>query len=826
MLAIKGAQPLILCVFSPTEQLLAVYKPGFTHSHAPVPGCPYYNAVHTEKLNGGNVFTFSVPAEHPDVQYVVEGNLVAFKDIDLDWQLFEIKRVTDVHGDGLTRTALCEHAFYELIDDLIEDRRPRDCSAHFALTQALSGTRWQPGTVDDLGLGSTNYYYESSLSAVVKAVSTWQGEMRARMVVTGGVIAERRIDLLARRGADTGKQFAYAKDIKEIERVADLTSLATALYGRGKGIELEEGSFGRRLTFADIEWSIAAGDPVDKPAGQEWVGDPESLAVWGRPGGRHRFDVIEDPDETDPAVLLQKTWEALQKRKIPLVSYRLNVVDLERLSGYEHEMVRLGDTVRVIDRAFSPALLVEARVIEINRDLVRPESTRIILGNFMPTIADDAVTQNNLKKMINDRRGLWDRAAQFNADGSLNTSWLEGIIDTLQNEVQAGNGSVTITDGNGILIVDNPETPTKALRLLGGLLAIADSKDPVSGEWNWRTFGTGSGFTADELRSGNIYTSVIKIIGEATQFYWDSAGLYACDPANMSRYILLNALGLRGYVGDVKRFHLGPYTEDKFGLELRNPTGTRVVLGEDGMLQTWQDSAQENMDQYVPLTLDIYIPPETLSIYRGLLRLKFQRFRAYSTGASSGGGTTPTSSYKSAETRTTTNADENINITGYKFLSGSSGDYTQGDKAAADSHNHGIANNTVLRKADGGNVTYYTFSGGNHTHALYNHGHYYTAYGHNHSVTIPGHDHTVSIPSHTHNISYGIYEDTTPAGVGVIINGVSRTSVLGGPFSGEQEALDIGQYLEIGFNTIELTSTRRGRLSVTIFIQALVSFPG
>ena len=185
-------------------------------------------------------------------------------------------------------------------------------------------------------------------------------------------------------GTDTGKQFAYSKDILSIEREEDISGIATALYGRGKGVEIDEGSYGRRLTFADVVWSELYGDPVDKPAGQEWVGDDEALARWGRPGGRHRFDVFTDEEETDPAKLLEKTWAELARRKVPRVTYRLDVVSLEELTNYEHEAVRLGDLVRVIDREFKPELVVSARVIEIERDLLDPANTKVVLGSFAP----------------------------------------------------------------------------------------------------------------------------------------------------------------------------------------------------------------------------------------------------------------------------------------------------------------------------------------------------------------------------------------------------------------------------------------------------------
>lgn len=553
----------MLYIFDNTETLQAILKPDTSLSYTPntndtvyfiqteqpslddrvkAEACPYHDAVHTEKLNDENSFTFSVPGDHQDSEHITEGNLVAFRDLDSNWQLFEIKRVTDTHGGTITRTAFCEHAYYELVDDFIQDIRPTNCSAHFALTQALSGTRWEPGDVNDLGTNSTNYYYQSALSSVQKVASVWEGELQFRINILGGVIANRYVDLLARRGTETGKQFAYGRHTRSIEREVDLTTVATALCGRGKGEEVGEG-YGRRLTFSDVVWSIANGDPVDKPLGQEWVGDPDALAQWGRPGNRHRVGTFEDTEETDPEVLLQKTWDALQECKTPNVTYNLDVADLERLSGLEHEKVRLGDTVRVIDRKFSPELLVEARVIEIDRNLLNPLETKITLGNFAPTLSDDALEQQTVNQTVRDRQGVWDRSNQFNPSGTLNTSWLEGIIDTLQNEVQAGNGTVTVTDNNGILIVDNSENPTKALRLLGGLLAISNEKDS-NGNWVWRSFGDGDGFTADEIKAGEIQTSLIKISGNS-YFYWDGDYLYIVDPSNGNRQIRLSKEGIK-----------------------------------------------------------------------------------------------------------------------------------------------------------------------------------------------------------------------------------------------------------------------------------------
>lgn len=226
------------------------------------------------------------------------------------------------------------------------------------------------------------------------------------------------MDLPARRGTDTGKRFEYTKDLLSIKRTVDASNIKTALYGRGKGEQTEAGGYTRRLTFADVVWNGSGLDPVDKPLGQQWVGDPEALEKFGRidpdTGKKmHRFGVFEDGEETDPEALLEKTWNALQGTNTPRITYEMNVLDLEQFTGLSHEKVRLGDTVFVIDKEFKPALRVEARVIEIKRDLVSPENTEIILGNFLPLFTDLASRLKNIESMVDGRTGVWDESGEL-----------------------------------------------------------------------------------------------------------------------------------------------------------------------------------------------------------------------------------------------------------------------------------------------------------------------------------------------------------------------------------------------------------------------------
>ena len=469
----------MLYIFDSAEKLLSI-----------LPRDNILEAIHKEVLNGENIFRFVMSASDINAEYVREGNLVAFRDLDAYWQVFEIKNITDVHSEIFTRTAYCEHIFYELLDDIVEDKRP-SADATAALAGMLENTRWQAGIIDDLGVSRTSAYYISALEAVQNVANAWGGELRWRCVITGGVIT-RYVDLLAQRGSSTGKQFVYSKDILSIEREADSSSVVTALYGRGKGVELESGGYGRRLTFADV---VA----VDKPAGQEWVGNSDALEMWGR-NGRHRFDVFIDEEETDAEKLLEKTRIELTKRITPRVTYRMNVVALEELAEYEHEKARIGDLVIVVDREFNPQLLVSARIIEFERDLLDISNANIILGSFAPTIVEATI---NTQRRVNDM-----------ANRPFNTKWLDGKISVLQNAIESALSNWW-TDENGNLIFE-AQDGLSAMKLAGEGLAIANQKYPDEA-WNWRTFGTGNGFTADLMNTGILDAGLVQI-GHATTF--------------------------------------------------------------------------------------------------------------------------------------------------------------------------------------------------------------------------------------------------------------------------------------------------------------------
>ncbi|GAA0343756.1 hypothetical protein GCM10008931_38770 [Oceanobacillus oncorhynchi subsp. oncorhynchi] len=385
-----------LFIFSQDEQPLTVISEdtGLVETHYRIE----VNSVPTEP------FSFTVEADQPTAAHVKEENKVVFKDHEGDWRLMTIKEVDDSNdSNGPTTIATCEPTFLaELNDRMVVHRRFADQTADVALAAAVQGTRWQSSVEVELGRATTNFYYISSAEAIWETLNTWGGEFKdvVEFDEETNRIKGCYVKIIQRLGKEQGQRFEIDHNTTEIGRTV-LSYPKTALYGRGSSLEVEDedgnhtGGYTRYIDFADVEWKKSKGDPVDKPLGQKWVGDPEALDKYGiLENGikRHRDGEFSNQDYEDPEDLLKATWEALQEAKYPEVNYRLSVLLFD-------EKVSLGDTCQAIDRKFARPIEIQARVIAMEYDLMDIEGTMVVeMGQFL-NLGDDF---NDLNKKIED----------------------------------------------------------------------------------------------------------------------------------------------------------------------------------------------------------------------------------------------------------------------------------------------------------------------------------------------------------------------------------------------------------------------------------------
>ena len=343
----------------------------------------FIEAKMTEQINAAAKLFFSVPLKKrlPSTYFFA----AIPQPRGSGYLLFKI--VTEqVQSDRVQYTCI-EAAYDELKSyHYIKDDRPQDRTAAEMLQMALDGTRWSVGTAYDAGTGSTNFYYISSLEAIQKIADLFKLEVMFSISLdpNSHQIVRRLVNLYAQQGRRTGKRFEYGSNLLSVEREESSENLITALIGRGKGEEkyhtvdgkpAEEDQtpdgYGRRINFADVVWSTDNGNPVNKPAGQEYVEDPDATAAYGFDDGKPRIGIEIFEDITDPGELLQATWSALQTLKRPKVSFKANTLDVGDLG--------LGDTVALIRHDIKIEYFT--RVYKVEHNLLNEKQNTIELGD-------------------------------------------------------------------------------------------------------------------------------------------------------------------------------------------------------------------------------------------------------------------------------------------------------------------------------------------------------------------------------------------------------------------------------------------------------------
>lgn len=370
--------------------------------------CPYFDDLLKESLDDFRLtYEFKVPSNHETAELIEEGGYFIRKGLDGELLMFRIKIAEEDHSDTNYKYIYGESAGLELLYTVVRPTTLTAVNAEYALTFLLSGSRWQVGIVEVGGTANITYDdYVTTLQRLLELANTFSGELRFRVEINGSQVTGRYVDLLERRGADTGKQFTHHKDIKNISRTIDTTNIVTALIGVGKGDEN-----GNYVTFKNVTWSTTNGDPVDKPPGQDWVGDDEAAERWGLKG-QHLFGVFQC-DSENGIDLLNKTWEQLKIQSQPNITYELDVALLEYLAGYEHERVRLGDTVAVYDKTFSPVILVNARIQSLEISFTNPDNNKATLSNFTQAKSNITAQILALQSKLNKKEMAWDSAKEL-----------------------------------------------------------------------------------------------------------------------------------------------------------------------------------------------------------------------------------------------------------------------------------------------------------------------------------------------------------------------------------------------------------------------------
>ncbi|MFB3199859.1 hypothetical protein PF216_08325, partial [Staphylococcus pseudintermedius] len=309
-------------------------------------------AVHKRDINERiETFDFTILSEL--TTYMQERNRIVIQDKNGQYREFIIDRISaDIEGYTEVETV----ASY--LEDITKARpyapgKLEKMTTKQALSDVLKDTGWQVSDATEYdGLRTTSWTsYQTRYDVLLQLCTTYKMMADYYIEVGSNRVDKRLVVLRKRNPLFKGKEIEYGKDLTGLKRTVDFSGIKTALLCVGP--EPEEGKKGLELV----------------------VEDDEAQAKYGLPG-HHNWGVYEpeteDQNMTESRLRTLGITE-LNKRKSEVITYEVTAVDIEK--EYKHEVINLGDMVRIKNRDFTPPLYVEAEVISEEYDLISKDVT-------------------------------------------------------------------------------------------------------------------------------------------------------------------------------------------------------------------------------------------------------------------------------------------------------------------------------------------------------------------------------------------------------------------------------------------------------------------
>ena len=502
-------------------------------------------AIVSRKVNNISTIEITIPTNCEASKLITNTSDLVLFDSKGNIQEFHITDIDDMDEYSVNRTIYAEQSFGELINNIVtgDTAMPTTTNPSDYLAYILSFTRWSVGTVDT-SIYNAKWKEDitglTCLEAFQKLVEKYNCEFEIRYTIDGkNKITGRYVDLKKKIGNNYGKRFEDKKDIIGLKRNLDLDSVKTAIYPRIK-IDTQDENGNSVVTYIDISsvaWSVAKGDPVDKPLGQTVLVNPEADEIYKRYNTKNgklmeKIMYAEWTGDTasDAEDLCRQAWSILKANGVLTPTIEVTASDLYRMSGnnsdYSHEQVDLGDTCIIIDKNFEPELRITTRVMEIEEDILNPVNNTYVFGNYRKTLATSNIES---QKSIEDQlTQLQDRIQsitipEYSLPYQSGKDYYADIKEQVQNEFMSSSGYVMAQDADGFWVFDAPVAqtyslksrsattvyPTKATILKGGCLALAEYNNATS-SWEIGTFINGTSVNADYINTGHLSGNVIE----------------------------------------------------------------------------------------------------------------------------------------------------------------------------------------------------------------------------------------------------------------------------------------------------------------------------
>ncbi|MGE6501839.1 phage tail spike protein [Bacillus wiedmannii] len=314
---------------------------------------------------------------------------------------------------------------------------------------ALAGTKWQKGNLEYASFRSiTIDEFIDPLSFLKKIASLFELEIQYRAEVVGSQVVGRYVDMVKKRGRETGKEITLGKDLMGIKRIENSQNICTALLGF---VKKEGGEF---VTITEINNGVPY--LVDNDAFQRW-----------NEKGQHKFGFYSpetENEDMDAKRLMTLMNTELKKRVNSSVFYEVEAQSIGRVFGLNHELINDGDTIRIKDTGFTPKLYLEARAIAGDESFKNPLQDKYVFGDYHEIVDPNEELRkiyNRILSSLGNKQEMidqLDKLVQEANETASNAKKESEAAKTLAEKVQEN------IKNNTVEIIESKNPPTTGLK--------------------------------------------------------------------------------------------------------------------------------------------------------------------------------------------------------------------------------------------------------------------------------------------------------------------------------------------------------------------------
>ncbi len=388
------------------------------------------------------------------------------------------------------------HIFFDLVKRNILDARAVNLNGERALNTILQGTRYTGHS--DINIINTAYFVQTNIVAAINGDkdntfrNRWGGEM---LYDNFDIYINHRI------GADYGVKVRYGVNMENVDLDINRDEIITRAYpiafdGKMLPEKYIDSQHINKYPFI-CEGYVDMSDLKLKDSSSE---DDEG------------FETEEELFNAMRERMVQLYNNGLDK---PKVSGSVKMVNLENTIEYKDFRnlvnVGIGDTVTV--RHKNIGIDMKTRAIAIEWDIISEKYTDVEFG-------DVELNYFDTQEMVNGRL-----ENILNKNGTVNANEMEGVINALQTKFKALRDVAQPQHILGMLFEDKIKgSKTYGAMAIGSMgFMIASERTLDDKDWNWRSFGSGQGFFAEQL-IGNLKTVLIQSMDESFELDLNNSG--------------------------------------------------------------------------------------------------------------------------------------------------------------------------------------------------------------------------------------------------------------------------------------------------------------